>query len=291
MRLVSFGDKGAERAGVLVDHDQHIIPLHDLDPGLPQTVRGLLAGQLLSRVAERLRHHHLHGVPRAKVRLGPPVPDAGKIVCVGLNYKGHAAERKEPWPERPLLFSKAINTLIGAGDDIELPVEDCQPDYEVELAVVIGRRGRRIPDALAFNHLAGYMVGNDVTARLWQNHDGQWFRSKSCDTFYPCGPALVTCDEVEDPAALRLTTTIAGEVLQSALAGELIHDIPSLIAFASRDMTLEPGDIVSTGTPAGVGCYRTPPRFLRPGDLVECAITGPGGELGRLANRVVAARG
>jgi 2,4-diketo-3-deoxy-L-fuconate hydrolase len=289
MRLVSFGERGSERAGVLAPDGEAILPVHDLDTGLPTSVLGLLAAGQLPRLAERARRTHLRGVPRAKVRLGPPIPQPGKIICIGLNYKGHASEQNKPWPEQPLLFAKAASALCGPDDDIELPAEPCGPDYEVELVVVIGQRGRRISAANAYTHIAGYMIGNDVSARTWQQADGQWFRAKSSDTFFPCGPALVTADEVGDPAALRLTTTIGGMVLQDATVADLIHDLPRLVAYISRDITLEAGDLISTGTPAGVGCYRKPPRFLQPGDLVECAIGGPV-DLGCLRNRVVAAR-
>jgi 2,4-diketo-3-deoxy-L-fuconate hydrolase len=289
MRIVSFGERGLERAGVLVRDGAEVVPVHDLDPALPTSVRALIQGQHLGKLAERLKRSHIRGVPRSSVRLGPPVTDPGKIVCIGLNYKGHATEQNKPWPEKPLLFAKAPSALCGAEDDIVLPGEDAQVDYEVELAVVIGRRGRRIAESQAMVYVAGYLVANDVSARRWQKDDGQWFRAKSADTFLPCGPALVTSDEVDDPGALRLTTTIAGSVLQDALLSDLIHDIPRLLAYISRDITLEPGDIISTGTPAGVGCYRTPPRFLAAGDLVECAIAG-GCDLGRLRNRVIAAK-
>jgi 2-keto-4-pentenoate hydratase/2-oxohepta-3-ene-1,7-dioic acid hydratase in catechol pathway len=289
MRIVSFGERGMERAGLLVREGNEVVPVHDLDPALPTSVRALIQGQHLGKLAERLKRSHIRGIARSTVRLGPPLTDAGKIVCIGLNYKGHATEQNKPWPEQPLLFAKAPSALCGAEDDIVLPAEDAQVDYEVELAVVIGRRGRRIAESQAMIYVAGYLVANDVSARRWQKDDGQWFRAKSADTFFPCGPALVTCDEVEDPGLLRLTTTIAGSVLQDAPLSDLIHDIPRLIAYISRDITLEPGDIISTGTPAGVGCYRSPPRFLAAGDLVECAITGAC-DLGRLRNRVIAAK-
>jgi 2-keto-4-pentenoate hydratase/2-oxohepta-3-ene-1,7-dioic acid hydratase in catechol pathway len=289
MRLVSFGERGAERPGVLSPDRTRVIPLHELDPALPPTVRGILAGGHLSQLAERIRRDTSRGIALANVRLGPPVTDPGKVICIGLNFKGHAAEQGKPWPEQPLLFAKAPSALCGPHDDIVLPAEDCGPDYEVELVVVIGRRGRGIAATEAMSHIAGYCIGNDVSSRRWQKSDGQFFRAKSCDTFFPCGPALVTTDEVGDPTALRLTTTIAGEVLQDATAADLIHDVPALISYISRFMTLEPGDLISTGTPAGVGCYRTPPRFLRPGDVVACAIRADA-DLGALANRVVTER-
>jgi 2-keto-4-pentenoate hydratase/2-oxohepta-3-ene-1,7-dioic acid hydratase in catechol pathway len=282
MRLVSFGERGAERAGVI--HGELVVPIGLLEPGGPTTVRALLADGGVPRIRERLDGWSGGGVPLAGVRLGPPVTDPLKIICVGLNYRGHAEEQKKPWPKVPLLFCKTPNTLAGCADDIPLPREDCKPDYEVELAVVIGRRTRGADPADALRSVAGYMVANDVSARRWQHDDGQWFRAKSCDGFFPCGPALVTADEAGEVSEMRLTTTIGGAVLQDALGSDLIHPVAALIAYISRDLTLEPGDIISTGTPAGVGCWRTPPRFLAPGDVVECVI----GPLGRLANRVVA---
>ena len=279
MRLVSFGEPGSERPGLLVDHA--IVPVQALAPDAPGSARALIAAGL-ARLAPALAAYRGARLPADSVRLGPPVPDAGKIICIGLNYKDHAAEQDKPWPVEPLLFCKTPNTLAGPHDAIRHPAADVFLDYEVELAVVIGRRARGVAVGEALAHVAGYMVANDVSARRWQRGDGQWYRGKSCDTFFPCGPALVTPDEVPPVAQLRLTTTVDGEVLQDALAAELIHDIPALIAYISRDITLEPGDIISTGTPAGVGNFRKPPRALAVGNLVACAIDG----LGALRNRV-----
>ena len=279
MRLVSFGEPGSERPGLLVD--QAIVPLHELAPDAPRSARALLAAGLAT-FAPALAAYRGPRLSVAGVRLGPPVPDAGKIICIGLNYKDHAREQDKPWPLEPLLFCKTPNTLAGPHDAIRHPAGDVFLDYEVELAVVIAQRARGVSAGDAPAHIAGYMVANDVSARRWQRGDGQWYRGKSCDTFLPCGPALVTPDELPPVAQLRLTTTVDGEVLQDALAAELIHDIPALIAYISRDITLEPGDIISTGTPAGVGTFRTPPRALAVGSLVVCAIDG----LGELRNRV-----
>lgn len=282
MRLVSFGNRGAEKVGFLIG--ERIAPLERLD--------GTYAGwSVRLLLAKAHREHLVHLARRAvdvatiamdEVRLGPPMVDPGKIVCIGMNYRGHADEQGVAHPEQPLLFCKAATALAGPRDRILLPVEDCLPDYEVELAAVIGRRARHVAEGDAARHVFGYMVGHDVSARRWQKGDGQWFRAKSCDTFYPCGPSLVSADEIDDVGALRLTTTIDGRVLQDSMAGDLIHDVPSLIAYISRYMTLEPGDVISTGTPAGVGCFRDPPRFLQPGDEVVCAIGG----LGELRNPV-----
>jgi len=281
MRLVSFGPVGGEIAGVLRGDD--VIAVGDCAPELPTSVRLLLAGGHLPVLATAVAAWTGATRPLAEVRLGPPVTDPHKIICIGLNYRDHAREQNKAWPERPLLFAKTSNTLVGAHDPIRLPIEDCHPDYEVELCVVIGRRGRGIRREDAAAHIAGYCVGNDVSARRWQNSDGQWYRAKSCDTFFPCGPALVTADEVPEPGNLRLTTRIGDQILQDASSAELIHGIPALLAWISRDITLEPGDLISTGTPAGVGCFRSPPRWLRAGEVVECAIAG----LGALANPVV----
>jgi 2,4-diketo-3-deoxy-L-fuconate hydrolase len=288
MRLVSYGgvrtagDAGAalgeaaHAVGILVDGGRRILPLSTIPGSWPDSVRGILAADLLPGLARAAAACGLEGcIPRSQVRLGPPIPDPPGIICIGLNYRGHATEQGKPWPTAPLLFSKAVTALAGPEDGVALPDGAPQVDYEVELVVVIGRRVRRIAPEDALGAVAGYMVANDLSARRWQREDGQWFRSKSCDGFFPCGPALVTADEVPRPQELRLTTEIAGERLQDALVADLIHDIPHLIAAISQTMTLLPGTLISTGTPAGVGCYRTPPRFLAAGDVVTCAIGGP----------------
>lgn len=287
MRIVSFGERGAEHAGVLNAAGTHVLPVRTLDPSLPDNVRALLAGDHLPRLDHLRRTTNAAGIPLSTVRLGPPVTDPTKVICVGLNFKGHAAEQNKPWPEQPMLFAKAPSALCGPTDEIVLPIDDCGPDYEVELVAVIGRRARHVARDQALTCIAGYTVGNDVSGRRWQKSDVQFFRGKSCDTFLPCGPALVTPDEVGALETLRLTTHLAEQVMQDALIADLIHDVPTLIAYITRFMTLEPGDLICTGTPAGVGCYRTPPRFLTPGDVVTCAINGST-DLGRLTNRVVA---
>jgi 2,4-didehydro-3-deoxy-L-rhamnonate hydrolase len=294
MRLLSYGPVGAECPGILSADGRWITPITTIDATLPRTMRGLLAGGHLARL---IKHSTATSgttnssavIASDSVRFAPPITDPGKIIGVGLNYRGHATEQNKPWPEQPMLFSKPTTALVGAHDQVILPAEDCGPDYEVELVVVIGRRGRSISTSAAFEHVAGYCIGNDISGRRWQKSDVQYFRAKGCDTFFPCGPFIVTADEVPDPKQLRLTTTLDGVVMQDALVADLIHDIPTLISYISRYMTLEPGDLISTGTPAGVGCYRSPPRFLRPGDVVTCAISGAV-HLGQLKNNVVAAR-
>jgi 2-keto-4-pentenoate hydratase/2-oxohepta-3-ene-1,7-dioic acid hydratase in catechol pathway len=221
--------------------------------------------------------------PRARVRLCAPVPRPGKIVAVARNYAAHAAERGSAAPpEEPVLFLKAASAVIGPEDEIRLPAASRKVDFEGELAVVIGRRAREIRSDEALACVAGYCAANDVSARDFQNERGQHFIGKSCDSFAPLGPALVTADEIPDPQDLAIRTSVSGEVMQSARTKEMLFPVAEILAFASRLMTLEPGDVVLTGTPAGVGAARVPPRWLRDGDLVEVAIE----RVGRLRNYV-----
>jgi len=230
-------------------------------------------------------------IPRNGVRLCAPVPRPGKIVCVARNYAAHAAEQGDAArPSEPALFLKAPTAVIGPEDEIELPAVTSRVDYEGELAAVIGRTAARISPAEALGFVAGYCVANDVTARDFQNVRGQTFIGKSCDTFAPLGPALVTADEVPDPQKLPLRTLVSGEILQSGSTDEMIFSIAEIIAFASRIMTLEPGDVLLTGTPAGVGQTRRPQRWLRDGDIVEVEIAGLGRALAKSRVRREAAR-
>jgi acylpyruvate hydrolase len=220
---------------------------------------------------------------RHDVRLHAPVPRPGKLIGVARNYASHAGERGDAAPpEEPVLFIKATSAVIGPEDEIVVPAAVSQPDYEGELAVVIGRSAREVSVADALGVVAGYTVANDVTARDFQNTRGQRFLGKSCDTFAPLGPALVTVDEVPDPQDLSLVTRVSGEVVQSARTKEMSFPVAEIIAFASRLMRLEPGDVILTGTPAGVGAARDPARWLRDGDIVEVEIE----RVGRLANYV-----
>ncbi len=220
---------------------------------------------------------------RREVRLAAPVPAPGKIVCVARNYSAHAAEQGQTAPpEEPVLFLKAPSAVIGPEDEIVIPAASVQTDYEGELAVVIGRRARRVHPAEALAFVAGYTVANDVSARDFQGQRGQHFIGKSCDSFAPLGPALVTADEIPDPMDLALATRVSGETLQSARTAEMIFPVGQIIAFVSRLMTLEPGDVLLTGTPSGVGMARKPPRWLREGDVVEIEIE----HVGRLRNYV-----
>jgi 2-keto-4-pentenoate hydratase/2-oxohepta-3-ene-1,7-dioic acid hydratase in catechol pathway len=210
---------------------------------------------------------------RSAVRLHAPVPRPGKIVAVARNYPAHAVELgPAAVPDEPVLFLKAPSAVIGPDDEIVLPRVSRAVDYEGELAVVIGRAARDVEAARALEHVAGYCVANDVSARDFQDQRGQRFIGKSCDSFAPLGPALVTADEIPDPQDLALRTLVSGEVMQAAHTKEMTFPVAEIIAFTSRLMTLEPGDVILTGTPAGVGAARRPPRFLREGDVVEVQI-------------------
>lgn len=217
------------------------------------------------------------------VKLHAPVSNPRKIVCLGLNYSDHAKEAGKPEPKEPLLFSKPPTAIADPEQPIIYPKISKKVDYEVELALIIGKRGKDIPIEEAFEHIAGYTVFNDISARDIQFGDGQWFRGKSFDTFAPMGPCLVTKDCIPDPNNLRLGTRVNGELRQDGTTANMIFKVPHLVAFISQVMTLEPGDIIATGTPAGVGIFAKPePKLLKPGDIVEVWIE----DIGVLRNPV-----
>jgi len=213
-----------------------------------------------------------------------PIERPGKIVCVGLNYRDHAEEQGVDLPAEPLLFAKWPNTLIGPGEAIAVPPLVTKCDYEAELGVVIGAVVSRVSRENALEAVRGYLCANDVTARDLQFGDGQWTRGKSVDTFCPIGPHLVPAAEIADPHALRIRAIVSGEVLQDSTTANLIFGVDEIISHVSRTATLEPGDLILTGTPAGVGAFRQPQRFLRPGDEVTVEIEG----IGSITNPVVA---
>ena len=216
-------------------------------------------------------------VPRRDAYWFAPVPRPGKLICIGLNYRDHAAESKMAIPEKPVVFSKFSTAVIAPGEPVVLPRESRQVDYEAELAVVIGRRARHVSADRAYDYVLGYTAFNDVTARDFQFADGQWQRGKSCDTFAPMGQTIVTTDTIKDPHRLSIKLVLNGETMQDSNTDQLIFGVPQLIEFLSQSMTLEPGDVIATGTPPGVGFARTPPVFLKPGDEMEVLIEGIGG--------------
>jgi 2-keto-4-pentenoate hydratase/2-oxohepta-3-ene-1,7-dioic acid hydratase in catechol pathway len=223
--------------------------------------------------------------PLEAVVLRAPVLKPGKIIAVGLNYRDHSMEAgAKELPKTPIIFAKFTTSICGPGDSIVIPVGNPQVDYEGELAVVIGRKAKGIAAANALQYVAGYMALNDVSARAWQFGDKQWVRGKSCDTFCPIGPYLTTRDDVPDPHSLAIFARVNGATLQDSNTSKMIFRIPELIEFISASITLEPGDIIATGTPEGVGVFRKPPIFLKPGDVVEIEIQN----LGVLRNPVVA---
>jgi 2-keto-4-pentenoate hydratase/2-oxohepta-3-ene-1,7-dioic acid hydratase in catechol pathway len=221
-------------------------------------------------------------VPIGGVRPLAPVPRPGKIVCIGLNYRDHAIEAGLPLPTTPILFPKFANSVVGPGEFIVLPPETAEPDYEAELAVVIGRTASRVPVGEALAHVGGYTCANDVSARDLQNRTSQWMMGKAIDTFLPLGPVLVTPDEIPDPQALGIRAEVNGVELQSSSTAQMVFGVAELIASISRTMTLDPGDVIATGTPPGVGFARTPPVWLRDGDEVTIEIE----RIGRLTNPV-----
>lgn len=221
-------------------------------------------------------------IPLGQVRPVAPVPRPSKVVCVGLNYRDHAAESGQPIPEEPILFPKFANSVIGPGVAIEIPPETEQVDYEAELGVVIGRVARRVSEGDALSHVAGYTCMNDVSARDLQFRGSQWMPGKAIDTFLPCGPWLVTADEIPDPQALGIRCLVNGEELQSSNTAQMVFGVAELVARISRTITLEPGDLIATGTPPGVGFARKPPVWLRDGDEVTVEIE----RIGTLTNPV-----
>jgi 2-keto-4-pentenoate hydratase/2-oxohepta-3-ene-1,7-dioic acid hydratase in catechol pathway len=284
MRLVTFQTSpGSLQPGVLLD-DSRVLSL--VSAGYPGMLEFIAAGDSALAAAGRLLAAPPAGAiyPLEKVRLKAPVPGPGKILLVGLNYRDHAAESNMEIPKVPTVFAKLRNTVIGPGEPIVLPRKSEKPDYEAEFAFVVGKGGRHMDPNRWKEHVFGYLNLNDVSARDFQLSTTQWLLGKSCDTFCPMGPWIVTPDEIADPHQLDVSMTVNGEVLQHSNTRELIFRIPDLLAYVSQVMTLDPGDIISTGTPSGVGFARKPPRFLRPGD--ECVVEVQG--LGQLRNPVAA---
>lgn len=278
MRLIRFGPKGRERPGL--QKGGRIVDLREIFPDIPDIGEAFYRDGWVERVA---------GVDAPgetmEVRLGCPVHRPSKIICLGKNYAEHAKEGGFDNPERPLLFCKTPNSLNGPRDPILLPRCSGKVDWEVELAVVVGREGKRIRAEEAFDYIAGFTVMNDVSGREAQFADSQWFRGKSFDTFAPMGPAVVTPDEVGDVGNLRLSTLVDGVEMQNGTTADMIFPIPTILENISEEITLLPGDVISTGTPSGVGIFMDPPVTLRAGNVVECRVE----KIGSVINEVVAA--
>lgn len=281
MKLVRFGEPGRERPGVWledVSSQPRILDVRAMAFDIEDYNAHFFATHGLDRIRALLHESRPKTVSATGVRLGPPVARPGKIICLGKNYAAHAAEFDSEVPSTPIFFSKATTALNGPFDPIVLPHGAQRVDGEAELALVIGQTTRRVAVADAFNVIAGYTVLNDVTDRIAQRDGRQWFRGKSGDTFCPLGPFLVTADEGPDPHQLRVTQHVNGQMLQDDSTTQMIFKIPYLIEFLSATITLEPGDIIATGTPAGIGSARQPPVLLRPGDVIEVAVESLGAQ-------------
>ena len=278
MRLVSFGPAGEERPGVVVGDD--VVDVCAVSPSLPRSVREILASDHLGDVrAIAARGASLPASvrqPLRSVRLGPAITNPSKIVCLGLNYADHAEEQGKPAPDSPMMFLKGPNALAGDGDAVPYPRGVEQFDYEVELAFVMGKRARRVAREGAYDYVAGYAVFMDLTARDLQAREKQWFRAKSTDGSGPLGPWLVTRDEIPNPHALAISLAVNGDTMQSSRTDRMTFTVDYLVHYISQTATLEPGDVIATGTPAGVGVYRKPPRFLQPGDRLVANIESIG---------------
>ncbi len=278
MKLVTFSAAdGKLRPGALIDNANLVVDLTAIE--LPDTLSVIAAG--LTSVGDFSAHP---GYNLNAVRLHAPIANPPRIFAIGLNYRDHAAESKMELPNFPVVFFKMHTAIVGPGESIVLPKNSAQPDYEAELAFVIGQGGYRIPAADWREHVYGYTIVNDVSARDIQMSTSQWSLAKSFPTFCPTGPSIVTADEIADPHQLAISLSINGETLQNSNTRELLFRIPDLIEYISSITPLLPGDIVSTGTPSGVGMGRKPQRWLKPGDSVTVTIDG----LGSLTNPVVA---
>ena len=314
MRLVSYTLRGATRSGVLRDNDDIVDPNRALaarleedgaaspalaaDGLVPSNMLDLLAFGEPARDVIRETLAWLDGsgtdrdeliaagviTPLADCQLAAPVPRPGKVLAIGVNYRAHAAEMEREPPEHPTVFTKVSTCIVGAGHPVHAPRESHMLDWEGEFCVVIGRRARHVPADRALDYVAGYMNGNDVTIRDWQRHTPTWMMGKSWDTHGPTGPWILTRDEVPDHHALELKTYVNDVEKQSAPLSDLLFDVPAIIEYISTAFTLEPGDVIFTGTPAGVGQARDPQEWMKAGDTVRVEITG----LGSLVNPIIA---
>lgn len=286
MKLIRFGPAGREKPGVLLGDGTRI----DASAAASDYDEAFFTSGGMDRLRRWLDDGGAENAPRvdADVRLGPPVARPSKIVCVGLNFLDHARESNLAPPKEPVLFMKASTSLSGPYDSIELPRGSIKTDWEVELAVVIGRKAKYVDERDAGSFVAGYALLNDVSERAYQiERGGQWVKGKSCDTFSPMGPFLATPDEIDDVHDLDMWLKVNGETMQDGSTSMMIFNVPVVVSYISRFMTLLPGDVISTGTPAGVGLGMKPPRYLKAGDVVELGIEG----LGEARQVVAAAAG
>lgn len=274
MKLIRFGAPGSERPGVQLT-DGSKIDITDFGEDYDENFFGTGG---IDRLRDWLRINEAD-CPQVDQdeRLGPPMVRPSKIVCVGLNYAQHAAESGMALPKEPVLFFKATSAIVGPNDDLIIPKDSEKTDWEVELAIVIGKKASYVSEADAYDHIAGYVLHNDYSERAFQiEKEGQWCKGKGCDTFAPIGPFIATKDEIADPNNLELWLTLNGETVQKSSTSDFIFNVEQVVSYISRFMTLLPGDVISTGTPFGVGLGFNPPKYLRPGDVVELGIEGLG---------------
>lgn len=273
MKLVRFGEKGQEKPGIQIDSTVYDVSGfgEDFNPDF-------LENEGLSRLKDWWEKNNAScSEVHAETRLGTPVTGIPKIICVGLNYADHAKETNAEIPKEPILFFKATSSVTGPNDQVIIPKGSQKTDWEVELGVVIGKKASYVTKEEAMDHVAGYVLHNDYSERAFQlERGGQWVKGKSCDTFAPLGPWLVTKDEIDDINNLELWLKLNGELMQKSNTKHLIFDIPHLVSYISQFMSLMPGDVISTGTPNGVGLGMDPQVFLKDGDVVECGIDGLG---------------
>jgi 2-keto-4-pentenoate hydratase/2-oxohepta-3-ene-1,7-dioic acid hydratase in catechol pathway len=285
MKLIRFGPPGKEKPGVELGDGTRL----DVSGAVADYDEDFLGGDAANELADWLAKNG-KGAPRVPkgVRLGAPIKRPSKIVCIGLNFKDHAAESGMELPNEPVIFFKATTALVGPNDPLVMPRNATKVDWEVELAVVIGKLARYVPEASAHDHVFGYVLHNDYSERAFQlERGGQWVKGKSCDSFAPLGPFLATRDEIADPQQLPMWLTVNGEHRQRGTTANMVFGVPMLVSYLSQFMTLLPGDVISTGTPAGVGLGMKPhPRYLKVGDVVELGIEG----LGQSRQEVVASR-
>ena len=273
MKLIRFGNPGDEKPGVIFDEKRLDVSsfIYDYD----ESFFGNDGVELLAEWLDK--NHDACPVIGEEVRLGPPLARPSKLICIGLNYAGHARESGMDLPKLPVVFFKATSAIVGPNDQLEIPRNSEKTDWEVELAFVIGKKAKYVSEADAYAHIAGYVLHNDYSERAFQlERGGQWVKGKSADTFAPIGPYIATVDEIGDPHNLNLWLKVNGQKVQDSNTSDLVFNIPTLVAHLSSYMTLLPGDIVSTGTPSGVGMGFNPPRYLKEGDVVELGIEGLG---------------
>ncbi|XP_062855479.1 fumarylacetoacetate hydrolase domain-containing protein 2A isoform X2 [Trichomycterus rosablanca] len=289
MRLVQFsrpGEEGVVRVGVEAERGNGIVDLKEFDPSMPSSMREFLElGEKGMEAAHRAMSSDQRVIPHSSIRLLAPVTRPDKVVCVGMNYKDHCLEQNAPIPKEPIIFSKFPSAITGPYDNIILPNMSQEVDWEVELAFIIGKKGKDIKEEEAMSYIAGFTIANDVSARDWQmrRNGKQWILGKTFDTFCPLGSALVTTSALKDVHNLGIRCLVNGEVMQDSNTNQLIFKTEKLVAWVSQFVTLYPGDVFLTGTPPGVGVFRNPAVFLKRGDVVECQIDG----IGSIRNTVV----